>query len=338
VSELDVEAQAETRGQARLLEWVSARAFWLPKAGHRMEEYEDAYWPLTASDPTPAADIPSKQIQVARYAVADGATETSFSRLWANILVRAFGTGGLVPDSEDTDGTRQGEGDLARRLHPLQEAWQAALTGKSLPWYAEEKAQLGAFSALLGLTLWDGNTEDGRRYRGVAIGDSCLFHVRDDALISAFPLQRSTDFNSRPALLSSNPARNDELAGLITARTGSWQPGDVFYLLTDALACWILRRCEEARQQDEEGARQQGGKVDSPWPMLRRLTDQEDQEAFIRLVEEARAAETMRNDDVTLLSIRVGRQAPISSGPIRVTDGAEQRDMMSKTHAEAGKV
>jgi hypothetical protein len=60
---------------------ILAQAFWLPKAGNNIDEYEDAFWPRRQIDASAEAFS---------FAVADGATETSFSKLWAEMLVRAL--------------------------------------------------------------------------------------------------------------------------------------------------------------------------------------------------------------------------------------------------------
>src|SRR5207244_4234962 len=48
---------------------------WLPRRGHAREEYEDAF----AADPVRG-----------RYAIADGASESSFAARWAQLLVEEF--------------------------------------------------------------------------------------------------------------------------------------------------------------------------------------------------------------------------------------------------------
>ncbi len=48
-----------------------------------------------------------------------------------------------------------------------------------LPWYAEQKAETGAFATFLGLTI---NREESI-YNVVAIGDCTLFQIRNDESI-----------------------------------------------------------------------------------------------------------------------------------------------------------
>jgi len=103
------------------------QTFWLPKAGNKPSEYEDAFWPRKPLDRT-APPI--------RLAVGDGATETSFSALWARLLVRDYGIGYLTA------------GSLLERLPRLQDLWWRRVSKDPLPWYAEEKLRDGAFSSL----------------------------------------------------------------------------------------------------------------------------------------------------------------------------------------------
>ena len=258
---------------------VLHRAFWLPKAGNTVEEYEDACWPQREGE---------AGSDVFRCAVADGATETSFSGLWARLLVQSFCAGRLRRRT------------LRKTLPHLQRAWRQRVAAKPLPWYAEEKVRSGAFSSLVGLTIGrpcvgDGPGDDRRSggegaWGAIAIGDSCLFQVRNDRLIAAFPLTRSDRFNSRPALLASDPRGNARLAESLAYTSGCWATGDSFYLMTDALACWFLRAVEAGEQ---------------PWTALRDLTRGEQGASFAEWVAGLREAARLRNDDVTVLRVEL---------------------------------
>src|SRR6516162_536658 len=104
------------------------QAFWLPKAGHSLSDYEDAFWPKKSFDGNSTS---------VRLAVGDGATETSFAAVWAKLLVRAYSVGDLLT------------GTLPEKLPQLQDRWRRIVGRKQLPWYAEEKLRFGAFSTLL---------------------------------------------------------------------------------------------------------------------------------------------------------------------------------------------
>ncbi|MDQ3855280.1 MAG: protein phosphatase 2C domain-containing protein [Chloroflexota bacterium] len=246
---------------------VRAQAYWLPKAGNSEDEYEDAYYPETACISSASGF---------RCAVADGATETSFSALWARLLVRAYCCGSLSSRN------------LTSALLPLQREWDEHVAKRPLPWFAEQKARQGAYSALVGLSI--STVRFGRRIEGrwqaLAGGDSCLFQLRGERLVRAFPLSRSEEFDSRPALISSHPAANAGLQSQLRTATGRWLPGDLFYLMSDALACWFLRKLEE-------------GLAPRPLPEEVRPED------FLEWIAELRRHGQLRNDDVTLLRVEV---------------------------------
>ncbi|HID99185.1 MAG TPA: hypothetical protein EYP59_02705 [Thiotrichaceae bacterium] len=239
---------------------IMTQSFKLPKQGNTLEEYEDAVFCSSWLKNPPTA--------LFRAAVADGATEASFSKAWANLVVQAYCQGEL--NDEKT---------LIQHLPQLQKQWYAEVTQKPLPWYAVEKLQRGAFSALFGLTLYKNS------YDIMAIGDSCLFHIREDKLENAFPIAHSEQFNNRPLLLSSVAAPNENIAQhIVYKQTLSLQRGDEFYLMTDALACWFLQLSEKKRQ---------------PWAEMRSLKPSH----FEKWIANLRNTKALRNDDVTLLRI-----------------------------------
>jgi hypothetical protein len=248
------------------------KAFWLPKEGSTEGEYEDAFLPCEARG------YPIRKRQ--RFAIADGATETSFSRLWAQLLVRGFVRRALaVPPTME-------------QLKPLQERWRSKVGGKSLPWYAEEKMSYGAFAALLGLELSEEEGEAGtvRNWQATAAGDCCLVQVRDNAIVDTFPFADSSAFNSRPDLLASLTAFNGPQNELVKTAHGTWRGDDTFFLMTDALACWFFKQVEIGNR---------------PWVSLSNLDHQELANTFPEFVEDLRDNMEMKNDDVTLMRIDI---------------------------------
>jgi len=242
--------------------------FHLTKAGNSPSDYEDAFWPRKPLQ---------KTLTELRLAVADGATEASFSVIWARLLVRAYGTGMLSAEA------------LLVELRPLQDRWSRIVArivaSKPLPWYAEEKLRDGTFSSLLGLTIEDSVP---RTWKALAVGDSCLFQVRGEEPVAKFPLDGTEQFNNRPVLLSSTPARNSRVAGCLKLE-GRWEDGDVFYLMTDAMARWLLRRWELRAE---------------PLCSLKRICNEEDFESFIREQRQDHSDDgqpMLKNDDVTFM-------------------------------------
>jgi hypothetical protein len=249
---------------------ATLRVFCLPKAGNSPSDYEDASWPRRS------LELGSFPI---RLAIGDGATEASFSAFWARLLVRDYGRGRLTPDS------------LPSRLPSLGSRWRRRVESGPLPWYAEAKLNDGAFASLLGLTIHGRHPDHDqeRHWEAMAVGDSCLFQIRGRELIARFPLDRSELFDNRPTLVSSLPSRNASLDDALGVVGGRWEAGDVFYLMTDALACWFLKGWE--RRKDR----------------LSQLDGIENENGFRSLVEEQRSAamddggRILKNDDVTLV-------------------------------------
>jgi hypothetical protein len=248
---------------------ISVRPFWLPKAGNTEDEYEDAFWP---SGPVDAA---AGQF---RLAVADGASTTSFSGLWARLLVDAYGTEAI------------GSRDLDSDLRPLREEWLATITAKNLPWHAEMKVQRGAFSTLLGLSLEAEGEEPQGRWASIAVGDSCLVHMRRGTVRLTFPLAFSEEFQADPYLISSKPTPNPVPNDSMPRIEDVWEAGDVFYLMTDALACWFIRAIEENGE---------------PWSLFEQLVMSDEGVQFAGIVEALRENKSLRNDDVTLIRVAV---------------------------------
>jgi len=254
---------------------VYAQPFWAPKQGNVDREYEDAFWPRKSRE---------RNTICFRCAVADGATETSYSRLWATQLVRYL-CSNCPATALDPD-----------RLRKLQQRWcklvHRLVHRRPLPWYAEEKARQGAFASILGLVFRDDvdRKGSGGPWQAVAVGDSCLVQVRGEEIQARFPLAASQDFDNRPHLLSSNPTHNSRIVDHVRTKDGAWQVGDAFYLMTDALACWFMRETEEGR---------------TPWHVFRELDTSDAEKPFRKWVETLRTGGAIRNDDVTLLRVDI---------------------------------
>jgi hypothetical protein len=263
-------------------------AFSVPKRDAKASENQDAVWPrlVHAKHDAPCADraeITPKQGRVF-VGVADGATEGVLAGEWASIVLKALSnTATDIQCADDVtplfDKAVQKWG-LFKRLRTLNGT--KALT--SLPeWLEEEAVARGAFAtACVG---WFSENGD---WIGAAIGDSCVFHLRQDKLVEAWPLSTSTEFNNSPYLVSSEAACNIDLAQHIKIRRSQWQREDHFYFATDALACWILKQHEEQA---------------SPWNKLVNFDPRAAPDEFAGFVESIRDAGEIRNDDTTLVRV-----------------------------------
>lgn len=232
------------------------RHFGCPKRGHSAAESEDAA---------------CAHAGLGRFAVADGATESAFSGDWSKLLAESYVQTSLV------------KGEWAAWLPPVQQRWLAAVGGREMPWFLEEKFEQGAFATLLGVELK--RAADGWDWSAVAVGDCCLFQVRADALVKKFPILRSIDFDGTPDLIGS---RQREVTRDFWA-AGELRPGDRLLCMSDALAQWFLAQAEAGRL---------------PWRAVAQVEAEPDPTAaFEAWVEQLRAGKVLRNDDVTLLTI-----------------------------------
>jgi hypothetical protein len=236
---------------------IDCKTFWLPKFGNEVDDYEDAFAPT---------EIVQGELTKFRCAVADGATESSFAGLWAKLLA---------------------EGHVEEKpLADLRSFFNLQIESKNLSWFAEAKADLGAFAAIIGLQL-----EAEGRWHAQATGDSCLFHVREKKALAWFPLQKSEEFNNSPVLLSS---KESDKIGVESQVSGAWQAGDIFFLVSDALSRWIMLNIERQNQA-----------------IFERLTSLNDStELDVMAQAERQSIEVdgrpiLRNDDLTLMRVNV---------------------------------
>lgn len=228
-----------------------ARGLCLPRRGVSANECEDCW----------VIDPPS-----GRFAVADGASESYASATWARLLVQYF--------------TRS-PSPWPDWIPEAQTNWIAEVAGQDdgLPWFLEQRHRDGAFATFLGVTVHNSTAQV------VAVGDSCLFHLRKNALLRSFPLMHSRDFTSTPWLVGSRTSPDVPRREGLSCQMAVL-PGDDLWLMTDALACWFLREAESGGQ---------------PWQVLNQLLDEPD--SWVGWVEAQRQRRELRDDDTTLVAI-----------------------------------
>lgn len=219
-----------------------------------------------------------------RAAISDGASDCFLPGIWAAELTTAY--------------TRSENEGFPSFDSALRE-WRRAAYAEPLPWYAEAKRNQGAAATLLGVALHADGTWD-----AVAVGDSCLFQVREEILLASFPMANSGEFHSMPALLRTLPVPSP------TPRLtrGEWRSGDHFFLMTDALAAWFLHEVENGR---------------APWNWLTGfgiLGTMGAERAFANRIAELRGAGRLRDDDVTLLHFHAENTETHNADPVADTD------------------
>jgi hypothetical protein len=248
---------------------LTIRSFQTAKDGNRPDECEDASR-IRLSGEGPA-----------RLAMCDGASESAFARPWAQILAES-----LVMRPLDLDGL---DGPaLTEWLEPCVDQWKGVVPWGRIPWHGQAKTRAGSMATFLGMTVdWAPGPSGALPWQAAAVGDCCLFIVRDDALDISFPMEESSQFNTTPPLVCSNPANNNGLLSHVRQLQGNCLPGDLIFLASDALACWIL-------QESESGSR--------PWETLLSL---ETKKEWSNWVQSRRGERAMRNDDTTMITVKV---------------------------------
>jgi hypothetical protein len=157
----------------------------------------------------------------------------------------------------------------------------------TLPWYAEEKARKGSFAAFVGVEL-DLRT-DAAPWKAIALGDACLLHCREGALIKSLPLSDSASFNSAPVLVASDPAIYKTTEHSLVIASGTCQKNDVLFLLSDAAAAWYLERFEHNNFSD--------------------VFESHDSGALAEFFENERQAGRIRNDDIAVMRLELQQRS-----------------------------
>jgi hypothetical protein len=240
------------------LKWA---VFATPKQGNTPDQYEDA-WAVDA--------------ELGHLAVADGATESFASRTLASLLVTHYVR---QPPIHDPD-------NVLEWLKPLAAKWHESIPWDSLAWYTRAKAEQGAFAALLGISFTQQTSSDELIWNAMAIGDVCMFQVRDNHIITSFPITHSNLFGSTPPLLATLTEYSRRSLTDLCIASGKLQHGDLLLICTDAIAAWFLQRAE------------QGSTL---WIDLQEISE----ETMCALIDRERSSGSMRNDDVTVLAAQL---------------------------------
>ncbi len=234
---------------------ISVREFHRPKLGNSDVEYEDAF----------ACNFERK-----RFAIADGASESIFSNIWADSLVNAF-TNLSAPISAEEEYLRQ-------IIYSARKRWYNSINWDSLRLFVRNKALGGSYSTFLGAQIF--NYRGGHLCKIISVGDSCIFIIRDSEGITSFPINDPKKFNISPKLIWSgygSPFPEDYNAKVppIEHYEVTLEPGDRLLLATDAISKWIMENLPGSLQQIGNGSNSYG---------------------FITGLLESRE---MRNDDIT---------------------------------------
>ena len=241
-------------------------------------------------------------------AIADGVASGIFAGQWARILTEA--TVAEPPDPGD-------QAAFGVWLAARREAWSAEIDVSQLAWFQKPKLREGAFSTLLWVEITpiderDRQPQDPWRLRALAVGDSCLFHLRGEELLRTFPIERAEELEADPVATGSVDLNRDDLLEF-KSYEALCRPGDVLVLCTDAVADWALRECEAGRP-----------------PVWEDYWDKSEQ-AWQEEVAALRSERQMRYDDATLVLLRVTDGVTVPEQPDRPTPAADAAPSTDET-------
>lgn len=255
---------------------ISWFSYSIPKAGNKDSENEDAVFPTVGIGH-------NGHNELSTFIVADGATQTSFSGLWANYLTK------------NCSQSKLSEFNFLQAVGKAQEEWHQALQDAELPWHAVEKFRLGAFSALAWLEIqyFPVHPVYGFTWRALAVGDCCLFIARNQEIYLSLPLQDPGDFKNTPILIPSKSERMESIKGKIQTSRGSLIMGDQLILASDAISSWIMRRSQTDRLELLK--------------MIRSIKNAKNGSGFSYWINGLRKSGELKNDDTSLILIELGQ-------------------------------
>jgi hypothetical protein len=245
------------------------RAFWTPKRGNSDAQWEDGF----------AVDA-----RAGLLAVADGAGDGVFTKTWVELLLASYLAQPLPLDELDF---------VEPWLEERRRAWLAAIRYPELRWSLQKRVDTscGAATFLAFRLDPDGFQHSGERpgtlsWTAWAVGDVCLFHVRDDRLITTFPLHRAGDFSYAPPLYQSKAWLSTPVAKVLR---GDLRRGDLLLFATDALSKQMMSAIESGQT-----------------PRWKHLLDIDAAE-WKQEIENLRDRGEIINDDCTLLVLQLPR-------------------------------
>lgn len=209
-----------------------------------------------------------------RFSVSDGVSKSFFPKVWSEILVTQF-----------VERTDLKENEL---IKVCQEEWQKKIDEiVSLPdtkWFTKSqyKRRDPALATFVGLQFF----EKEKKWSASAIGDSFLFFVPmgykdyQKELIKLSSKVEPIEFDNFPDYLTSI---GDSHKGRPKEKSGNLKNG-TFYLMTDALAEWFLKKGENA---------------------IGKITVWKSQADFERFITQAIEENQLTNDDCAILCIEL---------------------------------
>jgi hypothetical protein len=206
---------------------VKIQNFHLSKLGNPSKEYEDSL---------------SFDLKKGRFAIADGASGSTFSDIWARSLTETF-VNSRIDLFGDTNGI------MGQMVSTSRDYWYDNINWKALPWFLKNKSISGSYSTFLALQI---KKVTGRlKFKSISVGDSCMFILEGNKIKNSFPIKVPEEFGNNPKLIWSgqgSPVKKSlkvpepELLEF----SGGLEKNETVILATDAAAKWIMEATEYA--------------------------------------------------------------------------------------------
>ncbi|MEA5595734.1 protein phosphatase 2C domain-containing protein [Rivularia sp. UHCC 0363] len=212
-----------------------------------------------------------------RVAVADGATESLFSDVWADILVNNYVEKGA-------DFFQFSELESANQKFVQKTSQQILGMPETRQWFMYEKLERGTHATLAAVEF----SSSLERVQILTVGDSCVFWCNGNAdEVNMLPELSPEDFGSFPASICHLSKTWQSLEQKIVRKEVTFQNTLQMILCTDALACWLVTKLKSQP---------------SNWERLFQISDDS---SFTNFIETLREQNNIRNDDVTAVLIDV---------------------------------
>lgn len=279
---------------------ISFSSFLLPKSDSALNECQDAFCTPDGCEVSIQSECRlGQQATPWRFAVADGVTTAFYSGYWATQLVSLFREGWLQDWVSDGPKWKQ---EAANK-------WKEYIQKRELGSISQNRLsqQDPASATFCGIEIAESASENsGLSWRVIAVGDSCVIHLSaryssespPNTIFSSHPCTKAADFSCMTSAISNYeeyplpPEFTENVRSQLDLSIG-----DILLLATDALCEWMIKLSENGK------------------PVWKTIAEANDQEAFERMVENARCEadpeRRLKDDDVALIVIRVGDQ-PVS--------------------------
>jgi hypothetical protein len=257
------------------IETIRAYALTINKTDATPETNEDAFF----IDKSIEEDLSINKT----FAISDGATSSPDAKTWANMLVAASSKHESNKDK------------FSQVVQDLQSSWDKDWQEKKIKqinsspsWWTEAALNKPNAATYCSVTFEGQKTRINGdiSWQSIAVGDSCLFQIRNGKLVMSFPLSSEAEFSDRPRLVrSTGGSINPEN---ILYKNGVANANDVFLLATDAVAEWIFKY-----------------EIQPDKTFSSIFYNQITEASFDDFIKSERQSGRMKDDDSTIVSIRV---------------------------------